>query len=118
MLDAALTLDQAVDLLAGMTWKESVASAVRRLAGKTPGGAFTRQQLIDAELGQITSEVGSLGLTPEQTLSRVLQELRPAPQSPLDVGFTFATLLAVNFCSFRFSAGRFGEYFFRHASLR
>jgi hypothetical protein len=74
--DAALTPDQAIDLLASMTWKESVAAAVRRLAGKTPGGAFTRQQLIDAELSQITSEVGSLGLTPEQTLSRVLQELR------------------------------------------
>jgi hypothetical protein len=59
-----------------MTWKESVAAAVRRLAGKTPGGAFTRQQLIDAELEQIKSETGSRGETPEQTLSRVLQELR------------------------------------------
>jgi hypothetical protein len=38
-----LTADQAIDLLAGMTWKASVASAVRRLAGKTPGSAFTRR---------------------------------------------------------------------------
>jgi hypothetical protein len=71
-----LTLNQAIDLLAGMTWKENVASAVRRLAGKTPGGAFTRQQRIDAESGQITSEVSSQGQTPDQTLSRVLQKLR------------------------------------------
>jgi hypothetical protein len=35
-----------------------------------------RKQFIDAELSQIVSEVGSQGLTPDQTLSRVLQELR------------------------------------------
>jgi hypothetical protein len=37
---------------------------------------FTRQQLVESELGKITAEVGAAGKTPEQTLSRVLQQLR------------------------------------------
>jgi len=37
---------------------------------------FTRRQLIDSEIKQIVAETASAGETPDQTLSRVLQELR------------------------------------------
>lgn len=59
-----------------MTWQESVAKAIQRLTAKTGNKIFTRQELIDSEIGQIVAETGSTGETPEQTLSRVLQELR------------------------------------------
>jgi putative restriction endonuclease len=59
-----------------MTWQESVAKAIRRLTSRTGNKVFTRQELIDSEIGQIVAETGSSGETPEQTLSRVLQELR------------------------------------------
>ena len=59
-----------------MTWQESVSAAIQRLTSRSGNKVFSRQQLIDSELAQIVSEVGSEGGTPEQTLSRVLQELR------------------------------------------
>jgi len=59
-----------------MTWQESVAAAIRRLTSKTGNKVFSRQELIDSEIAQIVAETGSSGETPEQTLSRVLQELR------------------------------------------
>lgn len=59
-----------------MMWREAVEAAVRRVAAKNSDGVFTRQELLDAEQDQITSECGSSGATPEQTISRVLQELR------------------------------------------
>ncbi|WP_240504421.1 HNH endonuclease [Tsuneonella mangrovi] len=37
---------------------------------------FTRQQMIDEELGRIVNETGSRGATPDMTLSRELQQLR------------------------------------------
>lgn len=55
------------------TWREAVWAAVQRQA--TQGHAFSRQQLIASELASIEAEVGSIGATPSQTLSRVLQEL-------------------------------------------
>lgn len=60
-----------------MRWRDSVWAAVRRRADAA-GGAFTRAELISAELPQILAETGSKGATPEQTLSRELQELRNA----------------------------------------
>lgn len=39
---------------------------------------FTRQNLIEHELAKIIADVDSKGETPEQTLSRVLQELKSA----------------------------------------
>jgi hypothetical protein len=42
------------------------------------GGAFTRAELVQAELDRIKAETSSRGATPEQTLSRELQELRDA----------------------------------------
>lgn len=61
-----------------MTWQESVANAkaIRRLTSRSGNKVFTRQELIDSEMAQIAAETGSGGETPEQTLSRVLQELR------------------------------------------
>ena len=59
-----------------MTWREAVEAAVRRQAAKDPSGVFTRQDLLAAEQDQIQSDCGGGGDTPEQTISRVLQELR------------------------------------------
>lgn len=56
-------------------WREAVWKAVQRRARD---GSVTRAELIEFELDQIVAEVGSKGLTPHQTLSRELQELRDA----------------------------------------
>lgn len=58
------------------SWSEAVASAVRRHAAKTSSRVFTRQALIDSELDAIVADTGSAGATPNQTLSRELQQLR------------------------------------------
>ena len=54
-------------------WREAVWKAVQRRARD---GSVTRAELIEFELDRIVAEVGSKGLTPHQTLSRELQELR------------------------------------------
>jgi hypothetical protein len=59
-----------------MTWKEAVEAAVRRQASKAKNGIFTRQELLDNERDRILSDCGGGGDTPNQTISRVLQELR------------------------------------------
>jgi len=59
-----------------MTWQESVAEAIKRLTTRRKSHVFTREELISSEMEQIVREVDSAGATPEQTLSRVLQELR------------------------------------------
>jgi len=59
-----------------MTWREAVEAAVRRQAAKNPNGTFTRQDLLADEKNRIISDCGGGGETPEQTISRVLQELR------------------------------------------
>ena len=59
-----------------MTWQESAAKAIQRLTSRTGNPVFTRRQLLDSEIQQIIAETASSGETPEQTLSRVLQELR------------------------------------------
>lgn len=61
-----------------MLWRESVRSALHRFSQRHNTRLITRQGLIDEELGRIVSETESQGLTPHQTLSRVLQELRDA----------------------------------------
>jgi hypothetical protein len=58
-----------------MTWREAVEAAVRRQAARDPSGVFTRQDLLAAEQGRIQSDCGGGGETPEQTISRCLQEL-------------------------------------------
>jgi len=59
-----------------MTWKEAVEAAVIRQAAKNPSRTFTRQDLLDSERSRIMSDCGGGGETPDQTISRVLQELR------------------------------------------
>lgn len=60
------------------TWKESVHAAIKRIVAARKTAEFTRRDIIESELEKITDEVDSKGDTPEQTLSRVLQELRQA----------------------------------------
>jgi putative restriction endonuclease len=62
--------------MAGRDWSEVVEEAVRRHVASTGSSEFTRQDLRDAELDRIVSETASQGQTPEQTLSRELQQLR------------------------------------------
>lgn len=76
-----MTVEQLADALAEFsvartTWKEAVASAIRRHVLENQSDEFTRQSLIDRELSNIITEVHRSGETPTQTLSRVLQELR------------------------------------------
>ena len=59
-----------------MTWHESVAAAIQRVTTRTKNRVFTRQDLIDTELKQILSETQPGTGTPEQTLNRILQEMR------------------------------------------
>jgi putative restriction endonuclease len=62
--------------VAGKSWSEAVAAAIRRHVLRTGSTIFDRQTLIDAEGERILIETESGGATPWQTLSRVLQELR------------------------------------------
>ena len=62
------------------TWKEAVANAIDRLNSKNGVKEFSRKELIELELPTIVTVVAAKGETPEQTLSRVLQELRVAGQ--------------------------------------
>ena len=58
-----------------MTWREAVEAAVRREAARSSDGVFTRQDLLANEQNRIQSDCGGGGETPEQTISRCLQEL-------------------------------------------
>lgn len=49
---------------------------MRRSAIKSADGLVYRSALLQDELGQIAHETGSVGKTPGQTLSRILQDLR------------------------------------------
>jgi len=59
-----------------MSWKLATVNAITSLTLTTGRNTFTRQELIRAGLDVIIETVGSVGRTPESTLSRVLQELR------------------------------------------
>jgi DNA-binding IclR family transcriptional regulator len=59
-----------------MTWREAVEAAVKRQAGKSADRVFSRQDLLQDERSRILSDCGGGGETPDQTISRVLQELR------------------------------------------
>jgi hypothetical protein len=60
------------------TWRDAVYAAILRLVNSEHASNFTRQNLIEHELAKIIADVDSKGETPEQTLSRVLQELKSA----------------------------------------
>ena len=57
-------------------WHDAVRSAIERLCASKESNRFTRRELIAAEMHAIESETGTQGRTPEQTLSRILQDLR------------------------------------------
>jgi hypothetical protein len=59
-----------------MTWKEATIDALTRMSLRHRRNYFVRSEIIDEELENIVRNVGSIGSTTEQTLSRVLQELR------------------------------------------
>jgi len=58
------------------TWREAVVDGIRRLTKNKNSYLFSRQEIINNQLDLIITEVQSIGETPSQTLSRVLQELR------------------------------------------
>lgn len=58
------------------TWPNAVREAVRRVAFRHGSDRIERQVLLEEELDRIVAETQSMGETPEQTLSRVLQDLR------------------------------------------
>jgi len=57
-------------------WQQAALGGLRRFAARHQTRLIRRSQLIVEELQAISSEVGTRGVTPGQTLSRVLQELR------------------------------------------
>ena len=57
-------------------WRQAVLDALHRHAERHGSPVITRQALIREELPRIVEATSSEGRTPEQTLSRVLQELR------------------------------------------
>jgi len=60
------------------SWRDAVYAAILRLIDNNQTTEFTRKGIIEQELVAIAAEVESRGETPEQTLSRVLQELKSA----------------------------------------
>ncbi|MHC4131811.1 MAG: hypothetical protein ACYSSP_02900 [Planctomycetota bacterium] len=61
-----------------MYWRDAVLDAIERQCKAKNNDLFTRQDLIKYELDQIIKDTSSRGVTPEQTLNRVLQDLRDA----------------------------------------
>lgn len=58
-----------------MKWKDAVHFAISQMAAEKNSNILSRQEIITQKLGWIKKSVGSTGLTPHQTLSRILQEL-------------------------------------------
>jgi hypothetical protein len=59
-----------------MEWREAVVAALERYSARHETKVITRQGLITEELPQIARDTSSEGKTPDQTLSRVIQELQ------------------------------------------
>jgi hypothetical protein len=57
-------------------WQQAVLAGLHRFANRHQTRLVRRSKLIAEELATIAAAVGSVGATPAQTLSRVLQELR------------------------------------------
>jgi hypothetical protein len=57
-------------------WHDAVRNAIERIVNRHHSIIVTRVQLIEEELQQIERDTATLGQTPQQTLSRVLQDLR------------------------------------------
>jgi hypothetical protein len=59
-----------------MRWRDSVLAALHRFAKRHGTRNLDRQSFLNEELSQVAAEVQTQGRTPQQTVSRVLQELR------------------------------------------
>lgn len=60
----------------GERWRDAVLRALRRVAERDQTRKIRRQVLLDKERQRIVQETKTEGSTPDQTVSRVLQELR------------------------------------------
>ena len=58
------------------TWRESVLDALHRYTVRNQTSKVERKPFLAQELASMSAAVGSIGRTPAQTVSRVLQELR------------------------------------------
>lgn len=58
------------------TWRDSVLDALVRVAARHQTEMVDRRRLVTEEIDNIVAETRSIGATPTQTLSRILQELR------------------------------------------
>lgn len=58
-----------------LSWREAVKEAIKKVVERHNDPEFSRQLLIDEEMDFIEKMTGTEGETPEQTLSRNLQEL-------------------------------------------
>ena len=59
-----------------MNWEDAVFYAVLKQCGENQSLKFTRQELIKNHLNTIVESTGSIGGTPGETLSYILQRLR------------------------------------------
>ncbi len=59
-----------------MLWRDAVLNALHRYSNRHGTRLVERQTLIEEELARIVNDTESVGESPAQTLSRVLQELR------------------------------------------
>ena len=59
-----------------MDWRDAVVEALHRYSIRHNTKVITRQGLIGEELPRIVADTSATGITPDQTLSRVLQELQ------------------------------------------
>lgn len=59
-----------------MSWRETVLTSLHAHSARHQTRVVERQQFISEEMSVIVAGTGSAGLTPNQTLSRVFQELR------------------------------------------
>lgn len=59
-----------------MRWQDAVLEAIVRVTDTLGSSNFTRQQLLEHELENLCEATGTVGATPNQTLSREVQSLR------------------------------------------
>lgn len=59
-----------------LTWKNAVLLALQQYSERNSTVKVTREKFIKEEIKNIVADTESLGKTPSQTVSRVLQELR------------------------------------------
>ncbi len=67
-----------------LTWQQAVKAALERFSSRNSTIKIERNKFLEQELPKIVTETNSAGVTPSQTVSRVLQELR-------DEGFLFVS---------------------------